>query len=117
MIEKALSTIAILAASFAIANVPISQTPHAAAAAPAVASLPAVDSAFPQPAVFPVHSPPLVEPVSVTVPEPDSPPAKPVARPAVQYRQPVYYQSYGSCGPGGCGPRGVFRGGLFGRRR
>jgi hypothetical protein len=37
-------------------------------------------------------------------------PAKQAA--PVVYRQPVYQQQYGSCGPGGCG-----RVGLFGRRR
>ncbi|MGH9932131.1 MAG: hypothetical protein ACREA9_23255 [Pyrinomonadaceae bacterium] len=31
--------------------------------------------------------------------------------------QPVYYQSFSSCGPNGCGRQGIFRGRVFGRRR
>ena len=114
MIQNILNTIAILAATYAIAHLPLTR--------PAVASLPAAPdspavSLF-TPGSFEDHTPPVIEPVALTIPEPEPPP-EPKTQPVAAVPRPVTYTSYSACGPGGCGPsRGVvFRRGLFGRRR
>lgn len=118
--NTAINTIAILAATYAIASLPMTQP----AAGVESLSTPTVTTGTPAvtiarlPESFENNTPPVVEPVALTIPAPTPPEPRPQPVAAAAPRA-ATYTSYSTCGPGGCGgrPRLTTWGRVYGGRR